>query len=465
MTTKNNNQSDSVQIDYDRKSLSYSTTDGCFYSIMLGIGENYFQPWAIFLSVNSFYLGLIATLPLFIGALAQNISLVFLDKLRSVRSFVLWGVILQAIVWIPIFCMPVLFPSCGTFLLLIFAVAYFAFVHFVTPAWNVWMGELIPVQIRGSYFGRRNKMAALFTLVGIIIGGLILDIFRKLELLLIGFGIIFGAACIARFLSAYCLVKVRNVELSRLDVKEKFSFIDFLCRGTKSNFLRFVLLVTFVYFAAFIVGPYVALYILRDLQFSYIQFFVITLSTFAAQFMTFDKWGALSDKFGNVMILRLNAFLSAVLPLLWIISSNFYYLTAVMAVTGIVWGGFNLCASNFIFDAVTPAKRARCVAYYNLLVMAGVFAGSTFGGLLIPHLSGEINLIGVTIFLSYPLHALFFLSALFRLMVAMIFGSSVREVKEVEAISPVRAILYVVGFKPISSLGTEIFTGGQKEND
>mgnify|MGYP001578516286 FL=1 len=54
---------------------------------------------------------------------------------------------------------------------------------------------------------------------------------------------------------------------------------------------------------------------------------------------------------------------------------------------GVGWAAFNLAASNFIYDSVTPQRRALCVSYFNIFNGIGVFFGATLGGLLTHYLA------------------------------------------------------------------------------
>jgi MFS family permease len=54
--------------------------------------------------------------------------------------------------------------------------------------------------------------------------------------------------------------------------------------------------------------------------------------------------------------------------------------------SGFIWGGFNLCAVNFIFDAASPQSRVRHLSYFNLVNGIATFLGAAAGGFLASHL-------------------------------------------------------------------------------
>ena len=60
--------------DRARKTLVYSILDGIGYSVMVGAGETYFIPYAIFLGGSNLVLGLFVALPILVGSLSQIFS-------------------------------------------------------------------------------------------------------------------------------------------------------------------------------------------------------------------------------------------------------------------------------------------------------------------------------------------------------------------------------------------------------
>ena len=57
-------------------SLRHSVKDGCAHAFMLGCGEAYFSPYAIFLGAGSVLVGVIASVPLLVGSLAQVVAVI-----------------------------------------------------------------------------------------------------------------------------------------------------------------------------------------------------------------------------------------------------------------------------------------------------------------------------------------------------------------------------------------------------
>jgi MFS family permease len=218
-----------------------------------------------------------------------------------------------------------------------------------------------------------------------------------------------------------------------------FSIIDFLKRAKDSNFARFVILAACLNFSVYLASPFFSVFMLRDLKFSYIIYTVLMTTVTLASIFTISRWGKLSDRTGNARVIKVSAFCIATIPLWWLISHNPAYLLCVQIFSGSVWVGFNLCAVNFIYDAASPAKRTRCLAYYNVCNGLAICLGSLAGGIL----ARNLPLLG-----GYRLLSLFVFSSMCRFTVAFLMRG-IKEVRPVEHMSNRQLLSSMVGLKPM----------------
>jgi len=445
-----------------KKSLRYSIIDGCAWSVMFGFGENYLAPFAIFLKASNTLIGLLASVPQLIGAVAQIISVDILDRVGKRKSLIMRPVIVQMLTWLPMFLLPFFWPSQGPLLLIICAIIYVIAGNFAAPAWNSLMGDLVDPDKRGDYFGYRNRITSIFTFGSILLGGFVLHLWKPVNLWM-GYGIIFGVALLARGVSAYYLN--RMIEPAYVvTAKDRFSLWDFLRRSPKSNFARFVFYIAFINLAVLISGPFFTVYMFRSLHFSYAQFTIAAATTILTQVLTMRYWGRLGDRFGNKKILTITGWLVPVVPVLWLFSANFYWIILCQVAAGFTWGGFSLASSNYIFDAVSPPKRARCVAYFTLFNSVGMFLGALLGAWVSGYVSNTLLIFGWHIQLVSSLEVLFLLSGLLRLAISAVFLPLIREVRETEPIPTWKLVFQITQIPPIFGSIFEIFTGvGKKE--
>ena len=424
------------------KSLKLSVREGSLASVSSGFGLSYISPFALAMNATSAQIGVLHAVISLLPSVVQLKASTLLRRF-SRKKIVLTSLIFQTLLWIPIVLTGVLFylgvPHMVWVLIGLIGLFYglSAIMH---PAWFSWMGSLVPEDKRGYYFSKRNGAAGFAGLVTMVVGALILDYSKGLGVgvgnvlgyTLLGFGILFSLAFLVRLWSWTILA--RQYE-PRLHVRKKdgFSFWQFLKRAPETPFGRFALFRAFFFLVVGIAGPFWAVYMIRDLGFSYMWFMAITVSSIVFQLIFLPVLGKVSDRFGNVRLMRICSGLIFITPVLWLVSalivSDFWvkiYLLLVPAITnGFAWAGFNLATNNYVYDAVKIEKRAYGVSYMDLIAGLGTFVGAMIG-------SG-IAFVGVS-FMSTMLF-LFAVSAVGRLLVAVIGMKFLREVRHVKKFS------------------------------
>lgn len=424
---------------------------------MTGFGESYLGAFAIFLKATNPQIALIASLPQLLGALFQFVSVRLLNVLRSRKTIILAGVLGQATTWIFILSIPFLFNGPAVPWLIGSVMAYFVLGSFANPAWNSLMGDLVDSNRRGEYFGRRNRLMSIAAFGSLCLAGIILHWSETAGNAAFGFSILFSIAFFARLVSAFYLYRMAEPRYNPR-AEDHFSIWQFIRRGRKTNFGRFVLYTALIHFSVQISGPFIAPLLLRDLHFTYLQFMFSSAATVLAQFLTLNIWGRLGDQFGNKSVLTVTGLLLPMIPLFWLFTTNFYLIMAIQMFGGLAWAGFSLSMGNFVFDTVSPPKRAQCVAIYNSANAIGIFLGASFGGFLSGLLQKEFSLGGIHFSFASNLSLLFLFSAIFRLIVSLKFLPTIREVREVRPFEAKDLFIGIAQMRPISGLKFNLFT-------
>ena len=306
---------------------------------------------------------------------------------------------------------------------------------------------------------------SIFSLGAISLAGLILHGTEKAGSPWIGFMLIFIAALLSRLISAYCLSKMSNPPYE-VNKKDEFSILEFFADFRHSSFVRFVVYTGLMHLSVMVAGPFFSVYMLRELHFSYLQFMVVSAIAVLAQYFTLHNWGKFGDKFGNRRALVIAGFTLPVVPVLWLISANFYFILLIQMLSGFVWAGFSLSMGNFIYDATPQPRLAKCVAIFNVINAVGIFAGAAIGGWMTGYLPLSISISGLGISLGITmisnLQWLFLISGVLRLFISFIFLPTIREMREVQPLTLQELIFRVSSIRPISGLRFDLFTGNQK---
>lgn len=404
------------------------------------------------------------SLPQLIGALFQIVSAHVLHILGNRKTVILIGVFGQALTW-PMIAASGLWFDDGIAWLIVGVGAYFILGNFAHPAWVSLMGDLVYAETRGAFFGQRNRWMSIASFSALGLAGLLLHEAERWQAEAVGFVAIFLAACVARLVSASYLVRMTE-PADAAPSAAPFSLWQFARDGRKSHFGRFVVYTTLTHFAVAVSGPLITPYLLRDLDFSYGQFMCVAAAVVLAQFLTLAPWGRFCDTFGNRRALTLSGALLAIIPLFWLFTDNFYAILAIQLFAGACWAGFTLSMGNFIFDTVTPPRRALCAAIYSAGNAVGMFAGATLGAFLIRILPHGITLGAFSFSWRSNMTVLFFISMCLRAAVSLTLRSTLKEVRDVRPFQARSFIYSMARIAPFSDrLFSGIFNNGKSEKE
>ena len=427
------------------RSKKSSVKDAAAVNATVGFGDNYISAYAVSMNATANQIGLLTSIPNLFAPLAQLFTSKYMEK-HSRKSIFSIATLLQSLFWLPIAAISFLFLKnliYAPVLLIIFYTIYALFGNFAGPAWVSWIGDLVDAKESGKFFGLRNKIGGAVALISMILGGIILDLFKsqattpeKVYFTFIGFGIIFTLAMIFRLLSRHYVLQQHEPHF-RLQKEAYFSFVQFLRKAPYNNYGRFSIYIALITLATNIIGPYYTLYLLRDLGFSYIQFMLYSIAATIAVFIFMTKWGSFADRFGNKKMIEISAFIIPVMCFMFPLSIfltmpyKLYFLIFANFISGFGWAGFNLASGNFVYEAATPQRRGLCSAYSSILNGLGVVIGATIGSLLISHLT--ISFMQVILFVSL-------ISGVVRLIVSFIMLRKIKEVRIVNEKPEFRAI-------------------------
>lgn len=412
-----------------RKSLRLSVLDGAAYAAMLGLIQNYITPLALALKATTAQVGLLSSIPNLIVAVSQLAAPDLSERAGSRKGFILPMVFLHAMMYIPILLIPFIIQSSQVWWLIAFVTVSAVLGAISNPAWGSLMADLVPIRLRGRYFSSRGRIAGTITLVFSFIAGGILQFLTNTPF--IGFAILFGGATAFRLLSFYFLSQMYEPELAENGGDEP-SLMHMMRHVGSSNLGKFTVYIALICFAANIASPFFSVYMLRDLGFNYVTYTVIISSASISSLVFLTFWGRRADLAGNIKVIRVTSCLLPIVPLLWLVSYNIYYLIFAEVVSGFAWSGFNLAAVNFVYDASEDQNRTKHIAVFNTITSLAICAGALIGGYLAPHLP---------FLLGYQLRSLFTISGVLRGLVVILLLRQIIEVRHVPEISLPRFFL------------------------
>lgn len=433
------------------QSLKHSVRDGVAYSVMAGAGEHYLSAYALFLKATTAQISWLAAFPSLFGSFAQLFSAWLASRIGRRKAIILFGVVLQTAMWLPIIWLPYFFPAHAVTILIVCAALYYAGGHLATPVWNSLMGDLVPERRRGRFFARRTRLMSMMNFLALVGAGLLLYGFEIAERVRFGFMLVFTLAALARLYSATQLARMHDPE--RVPVSVDWPALSGLWQRMRgSDCVRFTFFFAAMQFAAAIAAPFFAVYMLRDLGFSYLQYMSATALAVLAQFGSLRMWGRLGDIFGNRVILTVTGSVIPFFPMLWLVSPHFAYVVVLQMFGGLFWAGFSLSASNYLYDSVSPERRAAYSAVHNVSTSVAIFAGALLGGFLSLVVPESFTLFGKSWHWTSSLWGVLVVSSLARGAVALSLAPALREVREVRRLTAVGLMLRVARFNALVEL-------------
>jgi len=302
---------------------------------MLGLTQNYITPYALTMKASTQEIGLLTSVPNFTMAAAQFAAPALSERVGSRKGFILPMAFMHALMWLPVLLIPYLFQTHQVWWLIAFMTLSTAFDAASNPAYGSMMADLVPAQMRGRYFGGRNRITGFISGVFTYVAGGILQLLTGNTNL--AFTVIFIGAIVSRLVSFYFLSQMYE-PLSPATEKRGHDGILKIARGLFStNIGMFILFCALINFTATLAGPFFSPYMLRDLQFSYIVYTIMNSASGLATILFMTWWGNRMDRAGSIKVLKITSLFIPFVPLGWVLSHNFWWLIILQIFAGFSW--------------------------------------------------------------------------------------------------------------------------------
>jgi MFS family permease len=250
------------------------------------------------------------------------------------------------------------------------------------PAWNAWVGSLVPPRLRSSFFARRARISQATLLAGLLAGGWILHEGEVREAHLLGFAVIFALAGLFRAVSSAALASQSEApgatrELARVGPAQLFR------RARKSSDGRLLVYMLAVQVAVHISAAYFTPYMLGPLGLDYVSYVILIAASFLAKIILLPALGSISRRFGARALLVLGGIGIVPLASAWVISDWFPYLLAVQVVAGTSWAAWELATFLLFFETIKAEERTHVLTLFNLANAIAMAVGAAVGGTLL----------------------------------------------------------------------------------
>ncbi|MBI4880364.1 MAG: MFS transporter [Planctomycetes bacterium] len=364
-----------------RKDLRAILGDGLGFSLMVGLGETYVPAFVLALGMGEIAAGWIVSAPLLLGAMLQLASPPAVRWLGSHRRWVVLNATLQA-VCCAAYAALALLEGLPHWLVFVVAALYWGTGLAGGPAWNTWVGTLIPRAIRARYLARRGRWCQFAVLLGLVAGGLALQHLPRAGGLFAVFAAMFLLSALFRAASTFCLWRQSEPQPlpANLRAVSPGELLGRVRRGADMQLLAFMLAVQA---AVQIAAPFFTPFMLGELALPYATYLLIIAAAYVAKMLAFPFLGLLAKRIGSHRLLYSCAIGIVPLSTLWVFSANVAYLLVLQVVAGVIWAGYELATLLLLFERIDEAERTSVLTLFNVGNALAMVGGVLFGGLLL----------------------------------------------------------------------------------
>lgn len=337
-------------------------------------------------------IGLLSTVPMY-AVFAQLIAAVLIERGACRKRMTVVGSMAAVLCWGLVIALPVALrnqPVEGRISALIAVFTLISvFNHIAGNARASWIGDLIPSDRLGTFFGRLVVYGGVIGAVLAILSGRFLDLMKHAGVS--AFGWVFAFGMVFGIVNSVLYTRQADVPTSRHSIS-----LAGLVRQTFGN----KSLMAFMGFAIFwnmqtIGWPFYAPYLLRDIKLTYFQFSMIGTIQGITVLASAPFWGRMVSRHGCRPVLILSAAITLPVAAMWAWISTplaaFITVPIVNIITGFANGGIGVAVSTIIYKVTAPTGRAVQMAIYAAAVVLLVAPMPTIGG----HLPGWLNAHGI----------------------------------------------------------------------
>ena len=357
------------------------------------------------LGASDFTFGLIYA----IGPLASPLQLLASYTLERTRKrkfiFLTFGII-QRMSMLPFGLVPFFVPMSQPVLRIWMASLFLMISAVSNPFMNVSFyslaADLVPMDIRGSYFAVRSRVSTMFGVAGGILTAWFLDSFTGFN----SYAFVFTLAAAMGTLDALLFIGVKFPPMADSS-KQSEKFTRMMSKVVKNKpYIKFILFMTFWMFSVNISGPFYLVYLrnIIGLSNTVITVLMQILPSLCSIIMV-KRWGRAIDSHGNKTIMQIANGILSVVPFLWIFVTNnsaaVFMIAGILFMQGSLFAGFEIGANNIMIGHAPKENRSMYIAvYFMTTLIIGTGAANAIGGWLLDNVfsvleSMEFIILGV----------------------------------------------------------------------
>jgi len=365
--------------------------DGFFSSFSENLAITFVPIFALAFGASNSEIGLLTAIANLLGTISLFPGAAHSERAQSRKRVVLWTaggasrLLFLVLTALPFFVLP---ATAAIWIVIIVNAARTFLNNYSNSPWTDMVADLVPSHMRGRYFLTRGQLMGVAALLAAPLGGWLIHSLGGTSLSgHLGYQVVFFAAFAFGGVSTFAFARIPELgSQSRKIVVHKRGDLRKSLRESP-DFIAF-LVGAFVWNISIqVAGPFFNVYLVSDLHASVdvvgYSAGVTSLTTLLGQYL----FGRLIVSRSSYWVQKLTGLVIPILPAMWIIIREPYQVYFISALSGILWGGYNLSNFNLMLDYSPPTQRPRAVALYQTVVFSSAVIGPVIGGLIIDAIS------------------------------------------------------------------------------
>ncbi len=381
-----------ADIRYGMQMLVY---DGaCFQIMSVLTGGAFLVAFALLLGAPNIVIGVLAAA----GPLTQMLQIPAIFLIESTRLRKATSVISTSIgrlFWIAAALTPWLLPKPSQVPVFVGAVLlYFGCTAVSGLGFNAWMRDLIPENIRGTYFGRRAAIATGLSAGLSLLAGIGVDYFKARFPEIGVYTVLFLIGAAAGLFGVYFRAKVPEPKMA---AARRQSIMSVLAEPFRDkNFQQLLIFIGVWNFAINLAAPFFTVYMLQRLGLSMTLVLGLAVLSQMINALFFQLWGRLADRFSNKSVLAIAGplfmlsiflFTLTTMPETYVMTIPFLALIHIL--TGMSTAGIMLCAGNIALKLAPEGKATAYLATNALISGVAATIAPILGGIVADWFDGK----------------------------------------------------------------------------
>ena len=325
------------------------------------------------LGATNYQVGLISSLPPLVALFMTLPAAILLNRATEQKKLVAFSVVAARFIFLLIAFVSYVPGSFGSWLLLGLIATMSIPNTMANMGWQSFIGNLIAEHRRAQFFSDRNR---LLTIVGLVVTLTIGVVMKDMTTNKLAYQILFMFTFVVGLVELYFILKHDEPKREVQDGKKRAMDWSIFKQKQYVLFLVVALLFNFGWQMAW------GLFNIYNVRYAEATIFWISMFNVAnmlAQIFSFGLWKKWSQKYGNMRVFVWVAFGMSTAPLLTVLSTNLYYLTAMMMLSGVFVSGTVLILFNLLLENSPKEVRTYCITTYNVLLAIIAFTAPQIG--------------------------------------------------------------------------------------